>query len=423
MSARSVPGTFRSVLRPVVVLAGLCVAGILVAPRDASACDETEKLRLAEEQRKLASRNAWTGVERMYDSLLETKCELGFEQHYLGAEAAKLLGKVLEQHERLTVALASAPTEVDPDHPERSGEAIQSAISAIEADYRRVDIQGDPRRRPVLTRPEMPFATDQRKAIEWAQTVVSETGSFKGMLPFGAYVVGDQEFTLEAGEDFVLVQVGKVKKPPPGTDTGNEPVATGPTTNEQSFLRYGSLVATVGPGILASPETAKVVDLADGGNQFAPSSVFASGFGVQVGAEVGLTYAEPALGLAATVGYNGGFGTDTLNALNVWLAGVARPGDLRLAAGPMYQVTLGSGTGVASWFDRDHAPVTNDTIGYSGLGYGGGAQVAVGYGLLDLDKLQGLVELGGAWQTDLARSYYQVGLRVGIVPMVPRFKG
>ena len=118
-----------------------------------------------------------------------------------------------------------------------------------------------------------------------------------------------------------------------------------------------------------------------------------------------------------------GFGTDTLNALNVWLAGVARPGDLRLAAGPMYQVTLGSGTGVASWFDRDHAPVTNDTIGYSGLGYGGGAQVAVGYGLLDLDKLQGLVELGGAWQTDLARSYYQVGLRVGIVPMVPRFKG
>jgi hypothetical protein len=153
--------------------------------------------------------------------------------------------------------------------------------------------------------------------------------------------------------------------------------------------------------------------------------VFLSGFTLQVGGEAGLTYDEPALGIAATLGYTGGFGTDTFNVVTGWVAGVIRPGDLRVAMGPQFQVVLGSGTGVASWFDRDHDPNTdpNEQLLYSGLAWGPGVQGSVGYGLLDFDALQGVVDLGGSWQSDGARSYFTFGLRVGVVPTVPRFEG
>ena len=66
----------------------LLVAALTAAvsiPSVAHACDMAEKLRLAEEQKKLASRNAWSGVERSYEALLETKCELGYDQQGIAA--------------------------------------------------------------------------------------------------------------------------------------------------------------------------------------------------------------------------------------------------------------------------------------------------------------------------------------------------
>lgn len=408
--------------RSLSVLTGALLTLAWASP--ALACDAAEKTRLSDEQRSLASRNAWTGVERAYEGLLGTKCELTFEQHFLGAEAAKLLGKVYEQYSRLQTALAVAP-EASPDSPDRSKEAIQASIDAIDQAYRKVRIVGDPRRRPVLSRPEMPFATDQRKAVEWAVTVVSETGSFEGMLPFGAYVVGDVNFTAEAGTDWQVVTVGKVKAPPPkeGPEGGN--VAQTGGTETQSFLRYASVVATVGPSYFASSEPKKPVtmDSPIGEiDQFAPAGVGLSGFTAQVGTELGLSYAEPALGLAATVGFQAGLSTRTFLLTNVALQGVARPGELRLALGPMYQHVHGSGTGVASWFDNDQAKDKKD-IGYAGFSTGPGLTGSVGYGLLDFNTLRGIVDLGGSWQTDGHRPFYTVGLRVGVVPAVPRFKG
>lgn len=403
-------------------IAALIGLAAIALPGAALACDTGEKLRLAEEQKKLAARNAWSGVERAYAALEVTKCPLDFDHHYLGAEAARYLGKVYEQYERLTESKATAGDE----HAEELAK-IEESLSAIDLAYGRVDIVGDPRRRPVLTRPEMPFAPDQRKAIEWAQTVVAETGSFKGMLPLGAYVVGEVEFTAEVGPDFREIVVGKVKRAPQPVAGGPAPSgpAPGQTTQTQSFLRYAHAVATVGPGFVSSPEPGEPVLLSDGGHAFAPSSVFLSGFGLQVGGEVGLTYSEPALGLAGTLGYSGGFGTDTFNLVSAWVAGVARPGNLRLALGPQYQFALGSGTGVADWFDRGQDKNTdpNEDLLYGGLSWGPGVQTAVGYGLLDFDALQGVVEVGGSWQSDGARNYFSFGLRVGVVPTVPRFEG
>jgi hypothetical protein len=408
--------------------ATLLALALVASASPALACDSAEKIRLSDEQKSLAARNAWTGVERTYAALLATKCELGFEQHFLGAESAKLLGKVYEQYSRLELALAIAP-EATEDSPDRSKEAIQASIDTIGQAYRKVRIVGDPRRRPVLSRPEMPFATDQRKAVEWAITVVSETGSFEGMLPFGAYVVGDVNFTAEAGADWQVVTVGKVKAPPPKPDGGPEgtpDVAQG-GTQTQSFLRYASIVATVGPAFFGTPEPKKSYTMqSDIGEitQFSPVKVNLPGVTAQVGAELGLSYAEPALGLAGTVGFQaaGGDGKSTFLLSSLALSGVARPGELRLAAGPLLQYTSGRGTGVAKWVDIGHDASSNGSIRYTGRTLGPGLQGSVGYGLLDFDSLRGIVDLGGSWHTDGHRSYYTAGLRVGVVPAVPRFQ-
>lgn len=410
---------YRRALLPALALSVL--AGV---PRGAEACDVAEKLRLTEEQQKLAARNAWSGVERAFEALGATKCEPDYTNLFLGSESARYLGKVYEQYERLKLALSVAPEDVEGVGDPKPG--IQSSIEAIEASYAKVEIKGDPRKRPVLSRAEMPFAPDQRKAIEWAQTVVSETGSFKGMLPFGDYVVGGVEFKVAQGEDWQVVTVGKSKGAAVSSRTGD--ADPGGDTDTQSAVRYVHMVATAGPGFLSTPAPQKAFALAadpQGGDAFAPSNVFVSGFGLQGGAEIGLTYAEPALGAALLLGYQGGFGTDTFNLFSGWLAGVARPGDARIALGPMYQVALGQGTGVADWFDRGHdrAADPNSAILYEGASWGGGVQGSFGYGLLDLEPLQGIVELGGAWQNDGHRNYYTFGLRVGLVPFVPRFEG
>ena len=51
-----------------------------------------------------------------------------------------------------------------------------------------------------------------------------------------------------------------------------------------------------------------------------------------------------------------------------------------------------------------------------------GGQFSFGYGLMDFGKLQGVVELGGSWETDTTRHFINAGLRIGIVPVIERFK-
>ncbi len=383
----------------------LLVAALTVAalsPAVAHACDMAEKLRLSEEQKKLASRNAWAGVERSYETLLETKCELGYDQHFLGSESARVLGKTWERYERLGKALGI-----------EENQELKDQMAAIEADYGRIDIRGDPRRRPTFSRAEMPFAPDQRKSIEWAETYIANTGSFYGMLPAGEYMVNDIAVTVEAGnEEFQLVAVGKGAKSAGGGGGGED----------VSAIRYANLVATIGPSIIATT-VGSLNNLPDGQPQFVPSPITASGFSAQVGGEIGLTYAEPALGVATVVGYSGGYGTDTLHNLHVWAAAVMRPGELRVAIGPQYVVLAGSGTGITEEAAKARNVASAENFQFGGAAWGPGLQTSIGYGLLDFDTLRGVVELGGSWHSDGARSYFGAGLRVGIVPTVPRFKG
>lgn len=379
-------------------LGALLLVGVAVPQVAWAQCDEAERLRLSDEAKKLAQRNAWSGVERAYTQLINTDCELGLDDHLNGAQAARSLGKVFEVYERLGRAR---------DLDQRSD--LIEEMESINQIYGRVEIVGDPRFRPELTREAMPFAPDQRKAIEYAIEVVANTGSFKGMLPRGEYDVSGKVFTVEPGsDDFQTIEVGKIK----GRDA------------DQPFIRYANVVATIGPNFLFTPEPTNATLNADGEHQFAPRTLFGGGAQAQIGVELGLTYREPAFGLAATVGYGGTYGANTVHAVSGWLAGVLRPDEWRFAAGPTYGFLVGNGAGVASWFDRGQdASRATESITFSGFAYGGGIQASAGYGVLDLDKLRGLVELGAGWSTDGARSYVGFGVRVGIVPTVPRFKG
>jgi len=393
----------RPILPSTFLLAVLSFGALQPGLALAADCDMAEKLRLSEEAKKLAQRNAWSGVERSFTGLVETKCELKFTEYELGAQSARYLGKSYEMYERLTRAKDLDPTS-----------AILDLLSGLDGNYGRVEIKGDARRRPVLTRPAMPFPPDQRKSIEWAIEVVAGTGSFKGMLPVGDYVVGDIEFTVALGEEWQTVEVGKQK----GGGASDQ-------IQTEGIVNYTGLVVMVGPAMIITPEPSKPVTFDNGQHQFSPHSISASGAMLHVGGEMGLTYRAPEAGVAVLAGYQGGFGNDTLHAFSGWLAGVLRPGQLRIAVGPKYQIVTGKGEGVAKWFDvgQDKSRDPNNLVRNQGVSWGGGAEASVGYGLIDLDKLRGGIELGGGWMTDGSRSYTGIGIRVGIFPEVPRFDG
>jgi hypothetical protein len=130
--------------------------------------------------------------------------------------------------------------------------------------------------------------------------------------------------------------------------------------------------------------------------------------------------------VAATAGYQGVFGIDFYHHATAWLAAAIRPGDFRIALGPTYGFLYQDGEGVAPWLTYEDGTAVEEEYlrleGYSGNAWGGGAQLSVGYGVVDWERLQGVVELGAQWMGG-PRDYFGIGIRVGIVPKVPRFEG
>lgn len=395
-------------------------AGTLTVPVVAEA-SEAEKLRLEEEMFRLAERNAWSGVEHKYEELMGLKeVEIPFDDHFLGAQAARKIGKTWEVYQRLERALV-----LDTENVE-----IKDELAGIDRNFGRVDIQGDPRRRPVLSRASMPFAPDQRKSIEYAMEVVAGSGSFYGMLPAGDYSVGYDSFTVEVGStDFQVVVVSKKKPKTPKGEGAPEgqPVVEGPpptTAFQESdgVVIYAGPFASVGAGLGISPEPTT----SSGGSLLhpQPGGVLASGIVVMGGGEIGFTRH---FGVIAAAGYQGVYGNDTYHQVTGWLGAAIRPGDLRIAIGPTYNFLHQSGTGIAPFLTYEDGTIVDSEhlrlAEYSGNAWGPGARLTVGYGVLQIsEKYQGSVEIGAQWMGG-PRSYIGIDLRVGIVPRVPRFEG
>ncbi len=379
--------------------AALVVVG-LVGARPALGCDPAEQARFTEELRQLVSRATWEAAERSYVRLLATGCPLSVQDHVRGADVARQLGLALERVERLGRARALDA------RPE-----FRRAIAELEATHGRVHVVGNPKRPPALVRPEPLFDVDARAAVERARTELADRGRFRGMLPAGDYVVGQTPFEVRAGQVEAEIRVGRVKRGALAELEGVDP----------SKLRYVDAFVALGPALVLSPQTGRVVTLSDGGHQLAPADVRSSGAAVEGGVELGINHREPAFGVALHAGYTVGVGVDEQHALGAGASLVVRPGPWRLVAGPRYQVTLGRGIGVADWFDRgQQGEVERADIPYSGAAWGPGAQAGLGYAFGRVGRFALLVEAAGAWHTDGARHYGSSGLRLGLVPRVPR---
>ena len=359
----------------------------------AVACDQGEWIRLSDEQRKLANRNAWTGVERAYQAMVRTGCTLTAPEHVLGGEAARHLGNTLNYVERLQSA---QQVTADP--------GIAGQIELVGRRFGRVRIVAKPRKPPELVPVEMPFAPEERSSIQYAQRQMADTGSFDGLLPLGNYQVGGEPFEVRRGGGVVEViltdQKVRSSRPQPGAGTG----------------RYVGPVASIGPSLFLSPAPNEPTTLPDGGHELSPSNLTLLGLAAVGGVEVGVANR---VAVAGTVGYLGGVGRATMHGVSGAVSGVLRLNNWRVALGPQAQVVFGRGTGVADWFDRGQPDPVED-VPFAGRAWGPGVAGSVGLAVRDFDAVQGVVEVGGSWQSDGARNYAGVALRVGLVPTASR---
>jgi hypothetical protein len=201
------------------------IAGdVLFRSENGADATKAEVLRLEEEIKKLAAKNAWSGVARTYESIEK----LGDEAfavasnaggiHMLGAQAARNLGDIRRYKTLLLLAktsLQAAGGAVD----EATLQAVEAELSQIQAAYGVVRIapRSEPKsakkkealRGPELVPAAMPFAQDQRASIEAARQEIAATGYFTGLIPAGDYTLGPESFTVIAGTEMPSVLWGE----------------------------------------------------------------------------------------------------------------------------------------------------------------------------------------------------------------------
>lgn len=432
---------------------------------EALACDPAERLRLTDEIKSLTTKNAWPGVERKYNELEKARCvDLEVGTYIAAAQAAQELGKTFEMYERLTAAQGK-----------EQNEDVQANIQGILNNYGRVDIVGSARRVAALVREAMPFPPDQVKSIKYAQEVMQGRGSFKGMLPVGDYKVADIEFTVEAGQEFQQILIGKVKPP---KDSGERPEPVGITN--RGLVNWSGPVFAVGGGLFGSREPdqyykedntsydqSPAIDfngnnacgelgLLDDSSRYRdpdgdpstpddyclwtsrqPGTIPLSTptIDITAGYEIGLTFSQPEMGVLALVNYRR-TPTRKFNQITVQAAGVVRPGIFRITAGPTYGLVFGSSKSFASWTDEGQKALLCDSTSQtedppclarkdytvSGIAGGGGLAGSFGAALLDLGPFEGLIEADAHWMHDGRRAYSGIGLRLGVVPKLERFE-
>ena len=179
----------------------LCLAplALLLASAPAAALSpeaaEAEHTRLTEEMRKLAKRNAWHGVEKQYQSMLDLQKDgvvLTYEDHMKGAEAARELGRITDVYNRLQSARV-----------QQKGEEVRSWLREIESNYGMALLVRDDRYSgdTELAPSAMPFDPAKRAAIGAAQQALVDEGRYEGLLPHGDYTFGGKPFVVVEGQE------------------------------------------------------------------------------------------------------------------------------------------------------------------------------------------------------------------------------
>lgn len=385
---------------------------LLVAPAVAWAGEreDAEHTRLSEEMARLASRNAWRGVEGAYEKMLDLEKKgvtLSFQDHYLAAQAASNLGDITQTYERAIRARDAA------DNTEDQLQA-GSWVRDIKSSYGPVILRVPPKYAAAVTFEigTMPFNPEHRAVYQAARAALLAGESYQGLLPLGTYTFGEESFEIAANSDFdqpIRVVFGTEEAEPdnliafvgPRADLGGAFSSAGDpsATNEPAGFSGAGLRAGLGVEVGFRGGLGAIVEVGyhsiSGGEGADPSGVEVAG--------TGLTFAE-AYGVQAT---------DTaLRAGYTWIAAAYRPtGWLSVAAGPVYAIGSGSAQGTSG----DDA--LSDYVGLNGQIRAGGAAAALTYvapvavGPVGL----GVSVLGGA-QSDSSRWYSWGQLALTITP-------
>ena len=372
---------------------------LFAAPAFAGEVEDAEHIRLTEEMRKLSKRNAWKGVEAAYvelEALEKRGVALTYEDHWLGAQAARALGDINGVYKRLKAAARVDGTT----------EVIEW-LSDLDAHYGQVDLTSKRKEPVTLAATVMPFAPDQRAAIEAAVAAVTAGQAYQGLLPAGEYTFGDEAVSVKAGGEPVALAL--VDERPPKEE------------REPFKLAYIGPRICVGPAFTSAGDPGEVVWT----GEIQPDGFVGMGGRAGIGLEAGM---GKHLGLLAEVGYHGGFGAappeagpawevsgSRLNAGYGWLAAEYRIGKLWLDAGPIFSV---GGAYTASEFSLDSGE--SGWVGLGGFMIAGGGAGGASLALAQVGNLSAALSLLGGAQSDTSRLYTWGLLGFTLAPASPR---
>ncbi len=149
--------------------------------------EQAEHVRLSEEMRKLAQRNAWKAVEADYQRTVELKIQPSYKDYMLGAEAARALGDIKESYLRLQAASKLDPTKECLDW-----------MADVEANYASVvlEVEDGYKGNSSFIAVTPPFPPDQRAALSVLPSL-EEGDSFEGFIPTSTeYTFGGQTVNI-----------------------------------------------------------------------------------------------------------------------------------------------------------------------------------------------------------------------------------
>ncbi len=194
------------------------LAALLALPLTASAQTEQEaKCRvLKDEMESMAQRRIWNEVEARYQKMVAAACPMGVDVYNWGAQAAQSQGNVAEHVGRLKKAKDACVAAGD-KCAAATASAFQEAVTTVLYEYGVADFQIDAKVAKscakdlaggVADRPRMlalkgggvPFQSDQRAALDYAERKLCETGAFRGLLPAGEYELLGQAKTIAPRE-------------------------------------------------------------------------------------------------------------------------------------------------------------------------------------------------------------------------------
>jgi hypothetical protein len=298
-----------------VSLLGLLLASTARAQDEATIAEQE---RLQKELQALVAREAWEGVERVYQQLIDLERSgvmVTYAEHILGAQAAQQRGDVVATRARLEAALAQWSTDLARNWlADINGNFGQVTITLPQRGRTAVPIEAD----------EPPFEPERRFAIEFAQKQLDADRRFEGYLPVGSYHVGGQAFTVSPGRR-ALVQVEQVAhptaEPPPPREGG---LVSGRLRLGAGYARAGTPDAGIQPASFG-------------------------GMSPRVGLGMGLHFSER-VGLGLEAGWTGAFSEPGRLNLGYGLltAEATLPGErpVTIGLGPMFGAGGGSVVGL-----------------------------------------------------------------------------